>query len=396
MFKNLMGDLKKKEAKSWYMVSVATFYFMYGLIFATWVSRISDIKIALNINDIVLGGILAFIPAGQMVAMAISGLLVSKFGSKKILIIGGLSYGTILALIGLISSLWRLSLGLFFFGMAANMLNIAVNTQGVGVERIFKKSILGTFNGFWSLGGLLGGIISAFIVSVNPKYLFHFVIICLFSIVIVTTMSWSVLPRDEYNSNKVPNSKEKKKIFSRPDKYILILGLIAFCSMASESAVYDWGTIYFKEVINPPQNLLRLGYIATMLSMTGGRFYSDKFIMRFGAETILKTCGILITCGILSATIFPNLVAATFGFFLVGLGVSAVVPISFSLAGKSKIMLPGMSIATVSFIGFFGYLLTPPILGFLADKLSLRWTLAIFSTIGLLVYFLSKKIQNNN
>ena len=135
--------------------------------------------------------------------------------------------------------------------------------------------------------------------------------------------------------------------------------------------------IYFETVIDPPKELVRLGYIACMCTMATGRFIADRFVIRFGAIPVIRTSGAIISIGLLLSVIFPYLATATVGFMLVGFGISSVVPICYSLAGKSTTMRPGPALAAVSTIGFLGFLMGPPLIGFIAEMSSLRISFAV-------------------
>lgn len=376
----------------WYRVSAGAFYFLIGLVFASWASRIPDIKNALGMNEAQLGGVLFFIPVGQMSAMAISGYLISRYGSRRMVILAALLYPLALVLIGCVHSVLQLSLALVFFGMAANLCNISVNTQAVGVERLYGRSIMASFHGLWSLAGFMGGIISTLMVGLHFSPLWHFAMVAVFCLLVVAVFSSSLLPRDVNHHGKGA-AKPREKIFTRPDKYVTVLGLMAFGSMVCEGTMFDWSSVYFEEVIRPPDTLVRLGYIASMCSMAAGRFAADRFIIRFGSANVLKVCGVVIAAGLLTATVFPALWPATAGFLLVGLGVSAIVPICYSLAGRSKTMLPGAAIAMVSTIGFLGFLLGPPVIGFVAHALNLRWSLGLIAIVGIFITVLAPMVR---
>ena len=131
-----------QSPKSFYRLAVASFFFLQGLVFASWASRIPDIKQALDLNEAQLGGVLFAIPVGQMSAMALSGYLVSRFGSHRMLLLAALLYSGTLMALGFISETWHLFAMLVFFGVAANLHNISVNTQAVGVERLYRRSIM--------------------------------------------------------------------------------------------------------------------------------------------------------------------------------------------------------------------------------------------------------------
>ncbi|MFR5871626.1 MAG: hypothetical protein ACLUEV_08545 [Alistipes sp.] len=145
-----------------------------------------------------------------------------------------------------------------------------------------------------------------------------------------------------------------ESVFVRPDRYILLLGLIAFGSMACEGTMFDWSGVYFETVIRPPKELIRLGYIAFMCTMACGRFTADRLVTRFGAIRVIRASGIVIATGLLLSVLFPapNRHA---GILLVGFRTSSVVPLCYNLAGRSKTMLPGVALATVSTIGFSGF-----------------------------------------
>jgi MFS family permease len=147
--------------------------------------------------------------------------------------------------------------------------------------------------------------------------------------------------------------------------------------------MFDWSGVYFQHVIQVPQSLVGLGYAAFMAMMAGGRFLGDWFINRLGNRRVLRFSGLLITSGLLLAVLVPVLWTATIGFMLVGLGVSSVVPVVYSTAGKSERLAPSVALATVSSIGFIGFLIGPPIIGFIADLFSLRWSFTIIALLGL-------------
>lgn len=375
----------------YFRVGVSTFFFLQGLVFSTWASRIPDIKNALHLSDAGLGGVLFALPLGQLTAMGLSGYLVSRFSSKKTLTTAAMLYPAVLVALGTVTQVWQLTLGLFIFGMCGNLCNISVNTQGVGVERIYRRSIMASFHGLWSLAGFTGGVISSFMVADHISPFRHFCIIYLITLVLLAVAHKYILPRDAANAGSA-----KRKIFVKPDKKIFTLGMIAFASMICEGTMFDWSGIYFEKVVNAPTEITRLGYVAFMTTMAGGRFAADFLVTRFGNTRILQMSGLLILAGMGLAVAIPTIFAATCGFLLVGLGTSSVVPLAYSQAGKSTTMLPGVALAAVSSIGFLGFLIGPPIIGFIAEVASLRWSFITVAILGLGTTVLGRRLAEQS
>jgi MFS family permease len=376
----------------YYRIAVSTFYFIQGLVFASWAGRIPDIQKQLGLSEGALGAILFAMPVGQLTATMVSGHIVNRLGSKRALLIGALLYPPSLLLLGLATSVMQLLGGLFLFGVFGNLSNISINTQAVGVERLYRRSIMASFHGLWSLAGFAGGIISAVMVSLDFSPFLHFCLVYAGCFILLLLAKKSVVPRDF----KPESVSKKRKKFARPDSYIVTLGLIAFACMICEGTMFDWTGIYFEQVVEAPKSLTRMGYIAFMCTMAAGRFVSDGFVTRFGSKKILQVSGIIIVAGMLLSVAWPQIVPATIGFLLVGIGTSSVVPLAYSLAGRSRNMAPGSAMAMVTSIGFLGFLLGPPFIGFIAEYANLRVSFALVALLGLGTTLLARRLDRMN
>jgi MFS family permease len=368
-----------------YRIAVSVFFFIAGFVFASWASRIPDIKNALHLSDAGLGSVLLALPAGLITGLPFSGYLVSRYGSKNIMTTAAMLYPAILVLLGLSANTFQLTAALFFFGLTSNLLNISVNTQAVGVEAIYGRSIMASFHGLWSLAGFSGAAVSSLMISFKLTPFIHFCIIFAASIFLVIATYKYALPRVKGNSSS--------PLFAKPDNAILKLGLIVFGSLVCEGTMFDWSGVYFDKVLQVSTSIRPLGYIAFMSSMATGRFVADWLVTKFGVKQIIQISGIIISAGLLTAVIFPSVVPATIGFLLVGFGVSSIVPLTYGLAGKSTMMSAGTALAAISTIGFFGFLLGPPLIGFIAQMAGLRWSFAIIAIIGLSTSFFATKIK---
>ena len=369
-----------------YRIATSAFFFVAGLTFSTWASRIPDIQNKLHLSEAGLGAVLFALPVGLMMSLPVSGWLVSRFGSRRSVITGALLYPLNLILLAAAGSTLQLTLALFLFGLFANLINIAMNTQAVGVEKLYGRSIMASFHGLWSLAGFSGAVIGTFFVSAGLSPLIHFSIVCGLAGLLVLISYRFTLPHDTGGSNSQP-------LFARPDRRILLLGLIAFCCMLCEGAMADWSGVYFKKVVQATASLTTLGYVAFTGTMALGRFLGDWLVTKLGVKRMLQLSGTIITTGLLIAVLFPYLYTATTGFLLVGFGVSSVVPIVYGLAGKSTTMSASKALAAVSTIGFLGFLIGPPIIGFIAQAVNLRWSFTLIALLGFGTAMLAGKVK---
>jgi MFS family permease len=367
-------------------VAVGAIFFLYGLCFSSWASRIPSIQQSIGLSDAHLGLVLIALPVGSMISLPLSGFLTAKAGSRKIVIIATILYSLSLVTLGLAASVYHLVAGLFVFGLSGNLLNISINTQAVGVEALYKRSIMASFHGLWSLAGFVGAAVGTFMMGRGVFPYQHFILITIIAVSILLLSNRNLLREDTKPEANQP-------IFARPDKSLINLGVIAFCSMICEGAMFDWSGVYFKKVVVADEAWLGAGYTAFMSMMAFGRFFADWATVRFGLKRILQISGLLTATGLLVAVLFPNIVTAITGFLLVGAGVSSVVPLVYSAAGRSKVLSPGVALATVSTIGFLGFLCGPPLIGLVAGATSLRVSFSIIAVMGLCVSIVSSRSE---
>ena len=367
-------------------IAISSFYFCMGFSFASWASRIPDIKTRLQLNEAQLGTILLALPLGQLVTMPISGRLVTKYGSRTIMTFAAILYAIELTNIGWAAKMWQLGLALFVFGVVGNMANISVNTQGVLAEKAYGRPIMTSFHGVWSIAGFTGALVGLLMMNLKLTPRQHFFIVASLVFIIV------LLAR-KYLIRGTVASAEKKKFFSKPAGVLVQLGIIAFCSMAAEGCMFDWSGVYFKEVVEAPRSLIILGYASFMVMMATGRFFGDRIISNVGRKKLLQVSGILILTGLMISVLFPYIVTATLGFIIVGLGVSSIIPTVYSTAARATKIAPGMALASVSSIGFLGFLLGPPLIGYIAELASLRYSLAVIALFGLCITIIVTKLK---
>jgi MFS family permease len=365
-------------------IAVGAMFFMAGLCFASWASRIATLQQTLNLSDAGLGGVLFAIPVGLMCSLPFSGWIITKIGSRKLLVTALVVYALCLVTLGLAQNTLQLVICLLVFGFSSNAVNISVNTQAVAAEGLYQRPILASFHGVWSLAGFTGAAIGTLMIGQFIIPLHHFIFILM--IILLAVAIFSRYLKDDKVASSGP-------VFVMPDNSLIKLGVIAFCSMICEGAMFDWSVIYFKKVVLAQGAWMGAGYTAFMLTMATGRFIADWFAHRFGLKRTLQISGLLTATGLLVAVIFPYLYTALIGFLLVGFGVSSVVPMVYSAAGRSKTMSPGVALAAVSTIGFMGFLVGPPVIGFIAGLATLRGSFTLIAVMGICVAVVSTKAK---
>jgi MFS family permease len=368
---------------------VAIFFFVSGFGFSTWASRIPTIQQQLHLNEAQLGAVLFALPIGMMLTLPITGALLSKWDSRIIMMGGAFFFNIMLSMIGFVTRTWELVLGLFCFGASRNLLNISANAQSIGVQALYGRSIIARFHAIWSLAMFGGAAMGSIMVTFKVYTGWHFLLVGVPLILI----SCFAFPGTVYQQ---PAAREKRPWFALPDKTLLKFGIISFASMACEGTMYDWSGIYFRKAVNTSPKVATLGFVVYMISMTLGRLTGDRLANRYGIKRMLTYSGMLIGFGLLLATLLPFPLTAGLGFMLTGFGVSCVIPMVFSMAGRSAHMSSGSAIAAVSTVGYFGFLLVPPMIGTVAELAGLRWSFGLMALFGLAITVLVQRLLTGN
>jgi len=370
-------------------IAISLFFFSHGLILSSWASRIPVIKTNLGISDAELGTLLLLMPVGQVSTMPLSARLINHFGSKNAVKYSFLLYPLILVIIGTATSYTQLAIALYFFGVVGNLSNIAVNTQGVELENILKKPMMSSFHGTWSISGFIGALIGLLLLNFNQTPLIHFSVIFLLVVsiwIFNTNFLLHVVPVKGVR-------KDRRSIFRYLDKTLIRLGLIGFLSMAIEGAMFDWSGVYFQDIVRAPEQLIILGYTSFVLMMATGRFLGDWLITKLGRKRLIQLCGILMSTGLIISVFYPTVVLCTIAFMVIGLGSSCSVPTVYGVAGKHKAVSAGNSLTLISTIAFLGFLMGPPMIGFISDLFDLRYSYLLLSVFGIVMIFMAGRMD---
>jgi MFS family permease len=368
-------------------IILSGYFFLTGICFSSWASRIPDIKMHLGLSDGAFGGLLFFLPIGSFLGIPISGSLTAKHGSKKIVTIAAILYPLALISLGLANNITFLAICLFVFGMMGNLFNVSVNTQAANLSKFFDKSITSTFHGFWSLAGFTGGLLGGFFVAKSISPLQQFITVAVIGWTYLFFSRHYLMPGEKSN-------QAVSKMWNKPSPLLLQFGLVAMSNMICEGMMFDWSGVYFQHVVNVAEKWRTVGYISFMACMTTGRMFADALINYWGARKQLMLSGLIVTLGLIIAVSYPNIIVSSIGFMFVGFGVSSVIPTIYGTIGRNA--APGrasIDLASVSSIGFFGFLIGPPIIGFISQAIGLRWAFLSISLLGLSTFYQAHKLK---
>lgn len=383
-----------------YRIGAAIFFFISGFGYSTWAARIPTIKHQLHLDDGQLGTALFALPVGLMLTMPLTKWLLTRYSSRAVMLFGSLFLCVILILVGFAVSFWQLVVLLLFFGSARNLMTLSINTQGVTVQALYPKSIMASFHGIWSMACFAAAGVSAVVVYFNVSPAYQFTVV---SIILAILSLYFIRDTILQQPDPQPVIAVERVItpwwgraYVLPDKYLLKFALICFACMACENTMYDWGALYFQKQINSDKTIASTALVIFLVAVTAGRFFGDRIVNQIGIKKVLRLSGIFIFCGLAIAVALPYLFTAAVGYVLIGFGVSCVVPMVFSLAGKSKNMSSSSALASISTVGYMGFIIIPPFVGYVAKAASLRLSFGIVTLFGALIVYLVSKIADDN
>jgi MFS family permease len=320
-------------------------------------------------------------PISSLIGLPFSGWLVTKLDSRIPLTFAFLANAFCLSLIGLASTTYALVVALFLYALSMRILNIAMNTQALTLQKQFERKINGSFHGLWSTGGLVGVGFTTLLVSLRVPMVPHLITVSVITI-LTTLFCYRYLIRNDRAA------AGNKMAFSKPDPYILYLGLLVFFAAICEGGMFDWSGIYFQQVVKV--DVFTSGYLIFMAFMALSRFVSDRIITAIGMAPTYLMSALCIFVGIGLAILFPSFWPALVGFSLVGFGTAAVIPMTYTLAGNSTRYSPAMAVSLIATFGIVGMLLGPPMIGYLAHAFNLKISFVAFALAGIMLIPVSR------
>ena len=370
-------------------LAVSVIFFVNGAGFASWVPHIPWIQQRFSLSESGLGVTLLIIAIGAIIAMPVTGGLVERVGSKRVATVVSVGFCLLLPLLPMMPHYAGLAVTLFLFGMVNGSMDVAMNAHGVFVEKEYQKPIMSSFHGLFSTGGLVGAVVASGLLALGLSPVQHMLIVMAVLFVIVLVALRYLLP----HTAAVPVEGEKQPLFVLPSKRLVwLMAFLAFFILMVEGAMADWTAIHITDLPAATPALAAMGFGAFSLTMAIGRLTGDRVVRAVGRPQVVRWGSLIAALGLLVVVLMPNPMGAIAGFGLVGVGLSNVVPIIFSSAGYANPTEPGRGIAAVTTMGYFGFLVGPPLIGFIAEGVSLNGAWGLLGIFLLVVVVLPPRI----
>ena len=374
-------------------IGTALWFFMNAVGWASLVVRMPEIKDRLDVTNGELGIGLFISALGAIAALRPAGIWSAKYGSAPVMKISVFAGVSFLPLIAIAPTIWMFGGIAFFFMFTIATMDMAMNAHAVAIEHESKQLIMGRMHGLWSTGGIAGGLIGGACAAIKLPLVEQALLMALVITVIAFFSSRLLLPAD-VDRHEPETSADGKK--HRYPLMFWILGLVCLCGTIGEGSAIDWGAILLRDEWEATPFVASIPYVVFQTAMVIGRFSSDFLSQRFGRAKVLLSCGLLTTFGLTGGLLVGDVIGVTVGWFLLGLGVSVVFPMTMSVAGAlairdySKVIAPSQAVSMVAGVAYAAFLAGPPLIGFLADAISLRWAMLVPAALGIGILFGSR------
>ena len=386
---NLANDSSEyRKAK----IAILVAFLINGFSVGNFVSRIPDFKFELDISNGVLGGALFCASAGVLAALRPTSKSAAKFGSGPVVKYSAFTLALAVPLVGLLFNLQWFLFSLFLYGALSSIHDLSINAHAAALENLAGKRVMSTFHAMWSIGGLTGGTFGGLLATVGVTIQIHaFIVGLIIFLVALTTRNW-FLPAA---ADKHPIEKrEKHKV---PRKF-LILGLLGLCGALGEGAASDWGGVLARDSYDASPFMSALPFIFFSFTMVVGRLSGDFLAHKFGAVRLLTWSGLIAGIGLTGGILIGNIYGIILGWLLLGIGLSTIIPMMISATGTlanekyAGQVSAAEGVALVTGVAYFGFVIGPPLMGFVADLITLRWAMLIPAFLAIIFGLSARKV----
>lgn len=381
-------------------IAVSALFLTNGALFANILPRYPEIKAALDLDNAGYGLAIAAFPAGAIAAGLFAAVLIRRFGSARIAVIGTIGTGLGLLAAALAPSGILFAVALLLGGAFDAITDVAQNAHGLRVQRRYGRSIINSFHAIWSIGAVLGGGMAAAAIALQLPLGVHLGISTAVFAAVAFTALWFCLPgRDEEADAEATaepvelQTAMRRGVSPRTVMILIALTLIAMAGAIAEDAGNSWATLYLSDSLGAAAAVAPLGFIALVGAQFIGRMLGDGMTDRFGQRAVARVGGLIAAGGMALALIFPSVPGTIAGFAAVGFGIATLIPAAMHAADELPGLRPGAGLTIVSWLLRIGFLLSPPFVGFIADTESLRAGLIVAPAAAVVAVLLAGVLE---
>jgi MFS family permease len=363
-------------------LAVASLFGALGFSYGTWTSRLPAIKGNLGLSTSQVSVVLLFAALGAIFSFPVTAAALHKLGSRGASLLAGGLLGVGLVVFGLAPNWTSACAIMCVYGVLASTMDVAMNAQGVEVERATAQPVMSRLHGVFSLGTMAGAFFASGITMVTTSVPLHFVVAALIVLAAV------FLPRGGLVADARPIDGGTRS-FALPRGAALLIGAMAFLGMIVEGSMVDWSTLYLKERAGASQQVAPLGIASLQGAMLVTRWFGDRARVRWGARRLLFGGSLMAGVSLAAALLIGGVAPALVGFALFGIGVATVSPCVYAAGAREG----GVALAAVMTLGSLGFLVGPLVIGAVAQATNLSWGMAVVAAAAIALAALSRRVR---
>ena len=382
-------------------VAICALFFTNGLLIGSLVLRFPEIKDVFGLSASVYGATIALSSLGGILAGPFAAKVVRRLTSRIAASLLTIGIGIAVLTIGLSATLrplaspgsplsvalyLLLACGFFLNGCSDSLVDVAQNMQGLRLQREYRRPIISSFHGMWSVGAAAGGGFGILTTALHMSLLAHTLIASLACIALGLLVLPFTLPGADPDNSEETDREDLSRVQTRPLAPAIVLGLlVVLCisGMLIEDAGSSWATLFMRDYAKTGATLAGSGYVVLLSTHALGRFIADPLVGRFGPRAVVAGGGALILVGMGGGLLLGTTPALLFGFATAGIGASASVPLAYNAAHDIRGMDPAVGLTIVSWLGRLAFLVAPPLVGILVQHTSLLSAMLVIPAAGI-------------
>lgn len=353
-----------------------------GVLVGTWGAHIPSVKARYALSEAMLSLVLLAIAIGTVSSLFVAGRIVGRLGARKTTLVAASTMSLLLGVALEYPGVALLVPAMLVFGASASLFDVSINTEGSELESLAGRAIMSNLHGMFSVGGMAGAALASALleIGVAPQ-------LQLFGVGGSIAIASFIASHRLLDTHESSGEADGMAHFAWPKGLLLVIGMLVFAGMTAEGVMYDWSVLYLQQDVGMPQARAALGYAVFSAAMALSRFAGDPLRSRYSEQALLRFGATVAAVAMAVVLVSANAWVAFVGFALAGAGLAPVAPILFNAATRVPGVTRAAAIASVTSIGYSGFMIGPPLIGGIATATSLTMALGVVVlAAGLLAY----------